>query len=100
MAGLKIDRYDNRCSLCRNALADKTGSHLAPNFMIHGMFSFDGKGRRNREIAMRDGLNWGERMIYYGSEVSPEAINADHGGDLTDEELDENVNNLVCDNLF
>lgn len=100
MAGLKIDRYDDRCSLCRNALADKTGSHLAPNFMIHGMFSFDGKGRRNREIAMRDGLNWGERMIYYGSEVSPEAINADHGGDLTDEELDENVNNLVCDNLF
>ena len=50
--GLKIDRFDNRCALCREAEADKTGSHLAPNFMIHGMFSFDGKGRRNREISM------------------------------------------------
>lgn len=98
--GLKIDRCDNRCALCREAEADKTGSHLAPNFMIHGMFSFDGKGRRNREISMRDHLNTSERMVYYGPEVSPDAINADHGGDLTDEELEENVNNLVCDHLF
>lgn len=100
MAGLIVDRYDSRCALCRNAEADKTGSHLAPNFMIHGMFSFDGKGRRNREIAMRDGLNSGNRMIYYGPEVSPDAINADHGEDLTDEELEGNTNHLVCDNLF
>lgn len=100
MAGLKIDRGDDMCALCRERDADKTGSHLAPNFMIHSMFSFDGKGRRNREIAMRDHLNSEERMIYYGSEVSPEAINADHGDDLTDEELEKNVNNLVCDNLF
>ena len=87
--GLKIDRCDSRCALCREAEADKTGSHLAPNFMIHGMFSFDGKGRRNREISMRDHLNTSERMVYYGPEVSPDAINADHGGDLTDEELEE-----------
>lgn len=100
MAGLKIDRFDSRCALCRQAEADKTGSHLAPNFMIHSMFSFDGKGKRYREISMRDDLNTGERQIYYGAEVSPEAIDADHGGDLTDEELEENVNNLVCDNLF
>ena len=98
--GLKIYRCDSRCALCREAEADKTGSHLAPNFMIHGMFSFDGKGRRNREISMRDYLNTSERMVYYGPEVSPDAINADHGGDLTDEELEENVNNLVCDYLF
>ena len=98
--GLKIDRCDNRCALCREVEADKTGSHLAPNFMIHGMFSFDGKGRRNREISMRDHLNTSERMVYYGPEVSPDAINADHGGDLTDEELEENVNNLVIDYLF
>ena len=70
--GLKIDRCDSRCALCREAEADKTGSHLAPNFMIHGMFSFDGKGRRNREISMRDHLNTSERMVYYGPEVSPE----------------------------
>ncbi len=92
--GLKIDRCDSRCALCREAEADKTGSHLAPNFMIHGMFSFDGKGRRNREISMRDHLNMSERMVYYGPEVSPDAINADHGGDLTDEELEENVTSL------
>ncbi len=100
MPGQIIDRYDKRCALCRVIEADKTGSHLAPNFMIHDMFSYDGKGRRNREISMRDGLNWGGRQIYYGPEVSPEAINADRGHDLSDEELDKNVNNLVCDYLF
>lgn len=98
---LKIgNRQDDNCALCRAQYADKTGSHLAPNFMIHKMFSFDGKGRRDREIAMRETLNKPRTAIYYGPQVSVDAINTDHGGDLTDEELKQNENVLEIDNLF
>lgn len=100
MAAIKIPRYDAQCALCRTADANKTGSHLAPNFLIHGAFSFDGKGKRFREIAMRDNLNTQTRPIFYGPEVSPDAIKADLGREMTDEELEENVNSLECDNLF
>ena len=100
MPALKIPRYDDNCALCRVAKADKTGSHLAPNFLIHGAFSFDGKGGRFREIVTRDNLNMQSRWLYYGPEVSPEAISADRGRGLTDEELQGNINVLECDNLF
>ena len=100
MPALKIPRYDDNCALCRVAKADKTGSHLAPNFLVHGAFSFDGKGGRFREIVTRDNLNTQSRWLYYGQEVSPEAISADRGRGLTDEELEGNINVLECDNLF
>ena len=100
MPALKIPRYDDNCALCRVANADKTGSHLAPNFLVHGAFSFDGKGGRFREIVTRDNLNTQSRWLYYGQEVSPEAISADRGRGLTDEELQGNINVLECDNLF
>ena len=100
MPALKIPRYDDNCALCRAAKADKTGSHLAPNFLIHGAFSFDGKGGRFREIVTRDNLNTQSRWLFYGQEVSPGAISADRGRSLTDEELEGNINVLECDNLF
>lgn len=100
MPALKIPRYDDDCALCRVAKADKTGSHLAPNFLVHGAFSFDGKGGRFREIVTRDNLNTQSRWLFYGQEVSPEAISADRGRCLTDEELEGNINVLECDNLF
>lgn len=100
MPALKIPRYDDDCALCRVAKADKTGSHLAPNFLVHGAFSFDGKGGRFREIVTRDNLNTQSRWLFYGQEVSPEAISADRGRGLTDEELEGNINVLECDNLF
>lgn len=95
MPALKIPRYDDNCALCRVAKADKTGSHLAPNFLIHGAFSFDGKGGRFREIVTRDNLNTQSRWLFYGQEVSPEAISADRGRSLTDEELEGNINVLA-----
>lgn len=95
MPALKIPRYDDNCALCRVAKADKTGSHLAPNFLVHGAFSFDGKGGRFLEIVMRDNLNTQSRWLFYGQEVSPEAISADRGRGLTDEELEGNINVLA-----
>lgn len=48
----------------------------------------------------RDNLNTQSRWLFYGQEVSPEAISADRGRSLTDEELEGNINVLECDNLF
>lgn len=65
---LRIDnRQDDNCALCRERVADKTGSHLAPNFMIHKIFSFDGKGNRDREIATRVALNRGRKYLLWAA---------------------------------
>ncbi len=100
MPAIIIPRYDENCALCRNVKADKTGSHLAPNFLIHGAFSFDGKGKRFREIVARENLNGQDRPIFYGQDVSPDAIEADLGHEMTDEEIANNTNILECDYLF
>lgn len=100
MSAIKIPRYDENCALCRTAIADKTGSHLAPNFLIHGAFSFDGKGKRFREIVARESLNGQDRPIFYGQDVSPYAIEADLGHEMSDEEIANNINILECDYLF
>lgn len=57
MPNITIPRHDTRCALCRKEEADKTGSHLAPNFLIHGAFSFDGKGNRDREVVEHHFVN-------------------------------------------
>lgn len=100
MSAIKIPRYDENCALCRKVKADKTGSHLAPNFLIHGAFSFDGKGKRFREIVARENLNGRDRPIFYGQDVSPDAIGADLGHEMTDDEIANNINILECDYLF
>ena len=100
MSALRINRYDTRCALCRNSEATKTGSHIVPNLLLQSMFSFDGKAKRDREISMRECLNQEGTSIFYGRDVKPEAIEADHGAPLSDDELDNNVNNLEVDYLF
>ena len=42
-------RLDTRCCLCRTLPANKTRSHMVPNFLAHPTFSWDGKGKRFRE---------------------------------------------------
>ena len=36
MAGLKIDRYDSKCALCREAEADKTGN--IATLLVYSMY--------------------------------------------------------------
>lgn len=98
--GIEIPRMDSDCALCRGREANEVGSHLAPNFIIHKAFSFDGKGGRDREISYRSHLNDPWRPSYYGRSVSAEAIEADLGHPMTDEEIEANNNILVCDHLF
>lgn len=100
MPGIEYRRNDSKCALCRKDEADEVGSHMAPNFLIHSAFSFDGAGPRDREIVAREHVNNPSRPVYYGRSVSPDAIKADHGRELSDEDVANNINLLVYDHLF
>ena len=98
--GITVPRHDSDCALCRVNDADEVGSHLAPNFIIHKAFSFDGKGKRDHEISYLIHLNDPAESTYYARDVRRENIVNDLGHEMTDEELEQNINNLVYDNLF
>lgn len=101
MSNTIIPRCDSLCSLCRISEAANKGSHMAPNFLIHKAFSFDGKGPRNREVVDKCYLNdMSQFSSYYGSEVSPERIKASLGHDMTDEEITDNRCTLMYDDIF
>lgn len=94
-------RLDCRCQLCRKYPADKTGSHMVPNFLAHPSFSFDGKGKRERESLNFYSLCTPERNAsFYGAEVPVERIIDAEGHEFTDEDLARNVDLLEIDNDF
>lgn len=99
---LVIGRYDSRCCLCRVMPANKTGSHMVPNFLTHPTFSWDGKGKRFHEALNHDFLNDAERDCqFYGREVPGWRFAQGEGKeDITDEDIEKNINQLEYDNEF
>ena len=99
---LVIGRCDTRCCLCRTLPANKTGSHMVPNFLSHPSFSWDGKGKRDHEALDHSFLNNGEKFCsYYGKEV-PEWRFAmgQRKSEVSDKDIENNVNQLEYDNEF
>lgn len=99
---LVVSRCDTRCCLCRTLPANKTGSHMVPNFLAHPSFSWDGKGKRFREALNHDFLNAGERNCqFYGRDVPGWRFAQGEGKEeVTDEDIEKNVNQLEYDNEF
>ena len=65
------------------------------------MFSFDGLAKRDREIVEKYHLNTPEaNSVFYGRNVSPEKISYDLGHEMTDEEVEGNINTLCYDYIF
>jgi len=96
-----IPRNDCKCCLCRKRPANKTGSHMVPNFLAHPTFSFDGKGKRDREVLDNHFLNgMGIQYSYYGSQVTPERMAQGLGHEITEEDRESNINFLEFDNEF
>lgn len=101
MKNLVIPRNDDRCALCRKAKANETGSHMVPNLLTAVAFSFDGNYKRGREIVEKYHINGPDsNVVYYGRDVAADKITADLGHEMTDEELDNNVNTLCYDYIF
>lgn len=98
---LTIPRLDTKCCLCRLKPANKTGSHMVPNFLTAPTFSWDEKPKRNREALDHSFLNDMDKFVsYYGPEVPPERIEKTLGHEMTDEDIKQNINQIEFDNEF
>lgn len=95
-------RFDTRCCLCRKLPANKTGSHMVPNFLAHPTFSWDGKGKRFHEALNHDFINAPEKNCqFYGREVPEWRFAKGEGKEhITDEDIENNINQLEFDNEF
>lgn len=99
---LVVGRNDTRCCLCRVMPANKTGSHMVPNFLAHPTFSWDGKGKRFHEALNHDFINAQDRNCqFFGREVPDWRFALGEGKkDVTEEDIKKNVNQLEFDNEF
>ena len=99
---LVVGRNDTRCCLCRVMPANKTGSHMVPNFLAHPTFSWDGKGKRFHEALNHDFINAQDRNCqFYGREVPDWRFAlGEEKKDVTEEDIKKNVNQLEFDNEF
>lgn len=99
---LVIGRFDTRCCLCRTMPANKTGSHMVPNFLAHPSFSWDGKGKRFHEALNHDFLNASEmNCTFYGRDVPDWRFAKGEGKEeVTEEDIENNINQLEYDNEF
>ena len=96
-----LPRLDTRCTLCRSLPANQTGSHMVPNFLTAPTFTWNGTGKRGKEVVDHFFLNdMSAFRSYYGQDVSPERIAQSLGHDMTDEEIESNLNCLEYDNIF
>lgn len=96
-----VNRLDARCRLCRELPANNIGSHMVPNFLAHPSFSWNEKGKRDREVADLFCINNSTQpQTYYGSEVPLERIKQAIGHEPTDEDIERNINFIEFDNEF
>lgn len=97
-----VNRYDTRCCLCRVLPANKTGSHMVPNFLAHPTFSWDGEGKRFHEALNHHFMNEPDKNCqFYGREVPDWRFAQGEGKkEVTEEDIEKNVNQLEYDNEF
>ncbi len=90
--------HNQKCELCKRAVADKTNSHIVPSFIICRTASSDGSGKRNHELVYSIGKTI---QVYAGNEVPMEVLNMNFD-DLSDERVDEELkkNTLSKDYVF
>lgn len=95
---INTSEITKRCLLCQDNVADKTGSHIIPNFLIQSAFGLDKHNGRNREFIVSFDL---VPEFHFGHELIPEKIESILGRELTDDEIERKFNNpFVKDHVF
>lgn len=79
---------ENKCFLCKKRTADKTGSHIIPNFLIQSSFADDKSKGRGNELIFPVSIIADFR---FGREVLPEKIENSIGRLPTEEEIENNI---------
>ena len=87
----------DNCKLCKKKIADKTGSHIIPHFLLKNIDNEIGKTGRNKELGFSIGEL--ETTSYFGQSVLPEKLNEIYG-ELSDEEIAKNTIPLIVDHCF
>ena len=100
---LKVRDASCLCELCKKNLADKTGSHMVPHFLIARVFSYDGSADRDKVVVEVANLANGKNDRYFGHNVYDDTVNELLGRSFTDEEVEEESiksNALTLDHVF
>lgn len=86
-----------KCRLCRRKEADKKGSHIIPHFLLKRVENIEGKTGRDYELGFN--LAEGFGSSHFGRSVPPEKLE-DVYGEVTEDDLERNSNNLIQDYFF
>lgn len=87
----------NKCLLCQEREADKTGSHIVPHFLLKRIDNQIGAKGRDNELGFVIGKL--ETKSYFGRNVLPEELEKVYG--KVDEELIKNNDiSFIVDNFF
>lgn len=86
----------NVCSLCQRNVADQTGSHIIPHFLMKRIDNEKGSNSRDKELGFRYGKL--ETNSYYGRSILPETLETIFGKEKPDESYRSGViiDHLLC----
>ncbi len=88
------------CTLCRIRPATKLNSHIIPSFMIARVCSYDGSGKRDKEVMFT--MSTYEDKVYTGQIPSTKLEELFDTDKLTDERIENELkdNTAAKDNIF
>ena len=88
----------NDCKLCLSQVADETGSHLIPHFLLKRVVNVEGKTGRDQEMGFS--LETTTSSSNFGRSVSIEKLHELYGENIDEEDLKNNIDPHVVDNYF
>jgi hypothetical protein len=89
----------DKCKLCQEREANQTGSHIIPFFLLKSLVNEDVKDKRDKETSFK--VSSSDLVSFYmGRNLSPDKIEGLLGRELTDEEIQKNLNHYTCDNIL
>ena len=81
----------NNCLICNKEKATKTNSHLIPSFMIAKVCSYDGSGKRDKEVMFT--MTSYEDKVYVGAVPDTKLDELFNQEKLTDERINQELKN-------
>lgn len=92
-------KQNSLCSLCKIHIADKTNSHIIPNFLTKFAMSPTMERKRDGEVMVSISPLL-DIETYIGRDVKPELIETIKGRAMTEDEICNNFNPMSRDNIF
>lgn len=88
----------NTCALCQQNEATKTNSHIVPSFLGARVFSYDGSGKRGKDIAFT--LTASKRIVHTGNLPSTKYEELFDDSNLDDNRLEKLKNDSLAKDYY